>query len=261
MFDAPCVAFLTTSCPVGCSAIVASPAAEPAIIANAAERFVFIDPRCCVSRGRQYYALTLVLPEMANKQHDPVRNTDDDPRVVRTTSALGHALIALVRERDFQDITVQQILDRAGVGRTAFYAHYRNKEDVLHSSFEHLFMAFAPWLNRPSPLGPRLFPVAELLTHIADEHHLAESLRKSGQMDEFLGMCSAYASRCIEQRLPAPEAIAGVSNKLTARMLAGALMESIAWWQERRDSATPVQMDSAFHQLARGMFGRKPSGG
>lgn len=203
--------------------------------------------------GRQYYALTPLPPEMTNNPSDVVRNSEPDPRIARTTSALGQALIELVRERDFRDITVQQILDRAGVGRTAFYSHYRNKEDVLHSSFEHLFTAFEIWLDRPSS-GPRVFPVAELLTHLGDEHHLAESLRQSGQLDAFLSMCSAYAAKCIERRLPSPEAAEGVSNKLTARMLAGALMESIAWWQDRRDSATPTQMDAAFHQLVHGML-------
>ena len=209
--------------------------------------------------GRQYYALTHLVPKMANNPPDIVRDSEPDPRVARTTSALGEALIELVRERDFRDITVQQILDRAGVGRTAFYSHYRNKEDVLHSSFEHLFTAFETWLEKPSPLGPRLFPVAELLTHLGQEHHLAEGLRQSGQLDEFFSMCSAYAAQCIERRLPAHRAVAGTSHKLAARMLAGALMESIAWWQERRDSATPAQVDAAFHQLAEGLLSRKPS--
>jgi AcrR family transcriptional regulator len=196
------------------------------------------------------------VPDLSNKSSEPVRNSETDPRVARTTSALGSALIELVRERDFREITVQQILNRAGVGRTAFYAHYRNKEDVLHSSFEHLFGAFEMWLDRPSPLGQRLFPVAELLAHFGEEHHLTEALRRSGKLDEFFIMCSGHAARCIERRLPSPEAVAGVSNQLTSRMLAGALMESIAWWQDRRDMATPVQMDSAFHRLARGMFAR-----
>jgi AcrR family transcriptional regulator len=193
---------------------------------------------------------------MSNKSPDPVRNSEPDPRVARTTSALGRALIDLVRERDFREITVQEILDRAGVGRTAFYAHYRNKEDVLHSSFEHLFNAFEIWLGQPSPLGQRLFPVAELLTHLGSEHHLAEALRRSGKLDEFLDMCSGHAARCIERRLPAPEAVAGASNQLTSRMLAGALMESIMWWQDHQSSATPAQVDAAFHRLARGMFVR-----
>lgn len=57
----------------------------------------------------------------------------------RSTYALGHELIELIQERRFAAITVQDILDRAGVGRTTFYTHYRTKEDVLHSRYERVF--------------------------------------------------------------------------------------------------------------------------
>jgi AcrR family transcriptional regulator len=193
---------------------------------------------------------------MSNNPIDPVRKSvKPDPRVVRSTSALGGALIALIQERDLADITVQDILDRAGVGRATFYAHYRNKEDVLHSSFEHLFAAFDGWLDSSPPRGNRVFPVAEFLDHIGGERKLSESLRRSGQLEEFWSLCSAYAARCIEARLPAG-AGTGPSRQLFSRMLAGALMESIMWWLERPDNATPAQMDAAFHGLARGMLSR-----
>src|SRR5690606_20077435 len=78
-----------------------------------------------------------VARSMSNKTQLRVRKVAaSDPRIARTTHALGRALVDLIQEHNFDEITVQQILDRAGVGRTAFYAHYRNKEDVLHSSYE-----------------------------------------------------------------------------------------------------------------------------
>jgi AcrR family transcriptional regulator len=78
---------------------------------------------------------------------------EPDPRAARTTGALGRALVALLEERAFDAITVQDILDRAGVGRTAFYAHYRNKHDVLFSSYEGMLAAFDGLVDRPSPFG------------------------------------------------------------------------------------------------------------
>jgi len=47
-----------------------------------------------------------------------------DRRVRRTRDALGDALLKLMQEKAFETITVQQVLDRAGIGRTTFYAHY-----------------------------------------------------------------------------------------------------------------------------------------
>ena len=191
---------------------------------------------------------------MSNTSSVDVRNRPEpDPRIIRSTSALGRALIELVQERDYDSITVQSILDRAGVGRTTFYAHYRNKEDVLHSSFEHLFGAFERWLDHSTSPRWRLFPVTEFLSHLGKEQHLAESLRRAGQSDEFWNLCSGYAARCIERRLPRATATGTHSRQLVSRMLAGALMESITWWREHPGSATPLQMDNAFHEIARGI--------
>ena len=62
-----------------------------------------------------------------------------DRRILRTRDALGDALVALIREKNFAQITVQEVLDRAGVGRATFYAHYRDKEDLFMSDVEEFF--------------------------------------------------------------------------------------------------------------------------
>ncbi|MGW0357525.1 MULTISPECIES: TetR/AcrR family transcriptional regulator [Nocardia] len=57
--------------------------------------------------------------------------SDNDRRVRRTRSTLHRALIELMIERPYDRITVQDILDRADVGRSTFYAHFRSKDDLL----------------------------------------------------------------------------------------------------------------------------------
>ena len=61
-----------------------------------------------------------------------------DRRVRRTRVNLTEALIALVLDRGYEAITVQDILDRADVGRSTFYAHFRDKEALLLSCFDDL---------------------------------------------------------------------------------------------------------------------------
>ena len=180
-----------------------------------------------------------------------------DPRVERTTLALGRALIELIQERDFDDITVQSILDRAGVGRTAFYTHYRNKDDVLHSSYERLFAGLEAILEPPSRPRARLFPVAEFLTHVGDSRRLVTALRSAGQMEEMWAACAGYAARIIERRIERMGTVtSGIPRALAARMLAGALVEAIEWWLAHAGTATAAEMDAAFHELARGVLRR-----
>src|SRR5438445_130905 len=54
-----------------------------------------------------------------------------DRRILRTRDTLGDALVELMQEKAFDEITVQEVLDRAGVGRSTFYAHYRDKENLF----------------------------------------------------------------------------------------------------------------------------------
>ncbi len=55
----------------------------------------------------------------------------EDRRVQRTRQLLEQALLALLEEQDYESITVQQITDRANLGRATFYLHYRDKEQLL----------------------------------------------------------------------------------------------------------------------------------
>jgi len=54
-----------------------------------------------------------------------------DPRVVRSKEAIHEALISLMREKDYNKITITDITTRAGLARPTFYLHYETKEEVL----------------------------------------------------------------------------------------------------------------------------------
>ena len=71
-----------------------------------------------------------------------------DKRVLRTRDTLGDALMELLQEKPFDDITVQEVLDRAGVGRSTFYAHYRDKDDLFLSDVEDFFQMMSGLLTR-----------------------------------------------------------------------------------------------------------------
>ena len=190
---------------------------------------------------------------MSNKPAVRVRELrPTDPRVRRSVRALGDSLVALMHERAFDEITVQDILDRAGVGRATFYAHYRNKDDVLYSGYERMFAHFELSLNAPNAKGRRLAPVEELLTHFGDMNGFIEKLRESGKLEEIWLLGVDFVADMIERGMtPVPGTTPAVPRGLVARMLAGALMEMMRWWLGHRGTSTPGQMDETFHALAR----------
>src|SRR5215469_17127521 len=95
-----------------------------------------------------------------------------DRRVQRTIQLLHEALLALIQEKGFEALTVQDILDRANLGRATFYAHFDNKEDLLLSGFEHLRSSLREQqrraLARHTSSDHRLFAFShEIFEHVA----------------------------------------------------------------------------------------------
>ncbi len=194
------------------------------------------------------------------RDHAPEIEVDprEDPRVARSTRALAHAMAELLAEREFRVITVQHILDRAGVARATFYKHYRNKDDVLFSSYEGMFGWLEAELRKPWPHGRRLAPVTEFLLHVDESRNVLESLRASGKLDEIWELGVAFLADMIERRLASgpelderPILTPILPRALVARMLGGALMEMAKWWLEQPRPVSAQEMDREFHQLAR----------
>lgn len=79
------------------------------------------------------------------------KKTTHDRRIQRTRHLLLDALIQLIPDKGYEAITIQDIIDRANVGRSTFYSHFRDKEDLLLSGFENLRGIFEELQNQSSP--------------------------------------------------------------------------------------------------------------
>src|SRR5262245_49469875 len=71
--------------------------------------------------------------DVRNRTSGPNRSKTPDRRVQRTKTSLRNALMGLAREKPYPSIAVKEILDRANVGRSTFYTHFRDKDELLHS--------------------------------------------------------------------------------------------------------------------------------
>ncbi len=177
--------------------------------------------------------------------------TKNDRRVVRTRNALGDALVALLHERDFEQITVQDELDRAGVGRSTFYVHYRDKNDLFLSDVEDFFELCSSSLSRRSARPERLLPVQEVFTHIREMRAFYAAVVRSGKINDVEALGRGFFARTIEERLQA----AGLSmdpaqRSAKAHALAGSFFSLLNWWVDKGLKADPKEMDRLFHQMA-----------
>jgi AcrR family transcriptional regulator len=176
----------------------------------------------------------------------------EDARVRRTRDALGDALVTLMQEKPFDTITVQDVLDRAKVGRSTFYSHYSDKDDLLMSDAEEFFESVAMMLSVRGDTSDRVFPVREFFGHIIEAKTFVDALVSSGKMNDNMELARGLFARGIERRLaelPKGQGIPENERPAIAFAHAGALLALLQWWVDRGMKQTPAEMDQLFHRL------------
>lgn len=105
---------------------------------------------------------------MKKKTQKPV-----DRRIQKSKKYLSDAFIALILEKGYEAVTVQEIIDRANVGRSTFYAHFESKEQLLFS--------LLGTMNEKSKDG---IDFEMLFNHAADNFQIAKAMlgKKGGDL-------------------------------------------------------------------------------
>jgi len=191
---------------------------------------------------------------MSKNVHVPLAPSKQktDARVRRTRNALGDALIALMQEKPFDTITVQEVLDRAHVSRSTFYTHYSDKDDLLMSDAEEFFESLSMALSAHGDKSDRVFPVQEFFAHLADVQPFFKALVKSGRYQENMDLARGHFARGIERRLaelPRGKSIPPTDRPAIAFAHAGALLSLLTWWLDRGMRESPAEMDELFHRI------------
>src|SRR3954471_15544361 len=161
---------------------------------------------------------------VSGKFAEPLKK--EDRRVRRTRDRLGDALVELLVEKPFDDITVQEVLDRAGVSRSTFYAHFSDKNDLFFSDSDEFLEGMATALSRFGDKSERVAPVQELFAHIGEVRPFYNALVESGKIQDVWELGRVHFARGIEKRLgeiPRGRTIAPDRRAVIARGVAGSL--------------------------------------
>lgn len=176
-----------------------------------------------------------------------------DARIRRTQQRLGMALMELILDKPLDSVTVQQVLDRASVGRSTFYFHFRDKNDLLLSQLEMFLETMSTMLSAKKEASHRLAPVTEMFEHIAGQKKIYRALADSGRLHDFFDLAQGYFARGIEQRLKETDQQAkasGVEPAVLGVGLAGTLLSLFRWWMDTNTKIPAAKMDELFHQIA-----------
>jgi AcrR family transcriptional regulator len=171
--------------------------------------------------------------------------TVKDPRVRRTRERLRLALMSLTREKGYAALRVADLLERAEVGRATFYAHYRDKEDLLISLFLEMIDHFERIGLSEEPEA--VLPGArQLLRHFHDAKAFGRALARDDKMAVLMRACEARLRRGLEGRLPA---ICNPPPAIVAAVAAGSFTTLTNQWLAQGAVTSPDALADALEAL------------
>jgi AcrR family transcriptional regulator len=168
-----------------------------------------------------------------------------DPRIRRTRIVLRDALLALIREREFAAITVQDVTERAQINRSTFYLHYHDKDDLVRQTMEDMLAELVEHGQHIRPCDERMQrALAEWFGHVATHAELYHALLGRRGTRAYAVQMRRYLEkqlvRRLKQRAGASTSVAPVA--LLARFLASGYLGALEWWIEQRPPHSAQEM-------------------
>ena len=180
------------------------------------------------------------------------RRVRPDRRVNRTRRALKEALTDLILEKGYEGVTVQDVIDRADVGRSTFYAHFVDKDDLLMAILADLEVP-GPDTSRWKADDPAFAWTLELFRHFGSGKRLFKAVASS----QSGALARRETTRQLEElaraelsRLKAAKKLDAFKVEIVVRFLVGTFIGFMDWWMREENDHLPAELvDHDFRSL------------
>jgi AcrR family transcriptional regulator len=178
-----------------------------------------------------------------------------DRRQQRTRDAIFKALSTLLEKKRYNNITVQEIIDEANIGRSTFYAHFNTKDELLKTMCTNIFShVFSKELitEKTHDFSDENNGLETKLTHIL--HHLKDSEKnivgilscESG--DLFMGYFKGYLTEMFSNYLY--EIKVNAPADFVLNHLVGSFAETVKWWINNKMKYTPEETSRYYIEVS-----------
>ena len=180
-----------------------------------------------------------------------MKTKETDRRIQRTRKVLHESLVQLILEKGYDGVTVQDVLDHANVGRSTFYSHYKDKEDLFLSGFENLWLLFESHLNSHSSKKPNVWEMTLIVFQHAQNYtgvYKAMVGRQGGAL--MSAHLHKYLSVLIRTALkPEWQGRKQIPLEIVVHHLASSLIASLTWWVDHDLSYSAERMNAIYRLL------------
>lgn len=172
-----------------------------------------------------------------------------DRRSLRTRKMLSDSLVYTLKRKRYENISIQDILEQANVGRSTFYTHFYDKEDLLISSFEHILDSFIHPQKADNKNSAYALPSLSLFKHAQEYHSLYIALVHGGCAELVLKNAHTHLYQKVEEYLLSVKESSNIPIPILADYLVGTLINLLKWWLENYMPLKPEEMNQIYHQL------------
>jgi AcrR family transcriptional regulator len=219
--------------------------------------------------------------EIVQKEVKDMPQNHQDRRVQKTRKLLQDALIELVAEKGYELVSIQEILDTANVGRSTFYAHFQDKEQLLHSILDRLDDLFEQHKRQlldamqnsgnidNLDLTLSLSPTLNLFQFVGQNHRFFKAMLGNRGYGIFVKPVYDYVFAHVHRIFTGPirdnpvaqlhkslkmsisrEKYSSLESEIAAHYFVSALMGILVWWVEKDMPCTAEEIDNLFRELA-----------
>ena len=174
-----------------------------------------------------------------------------DRRVQRTYKILHEALVELIVEKGYEQVSVQDIIDRANIGKSTFYSHFQDKEDLFLRGFENLWFMFEEQFAEHTHETMEVWEISLIVFQHA-QHYVNVYKALVGEAGGKLMSATMhkYLSLLMHNSLKLKWAGGKtVPLDLVGQHLASSLINSLTWWVDHDLTYSAEQMNSMYRQL------------
>ena len=175
-----------------------------------------------------------------------------DRRSERSRSLITAALLDLLTERKFNEITIQEITDRANVGRATFYLHYSNKEECLVQVLTSGFDSLVAEIDQMNMGKDRDFVdvLEKIFVFTTRNRNLYTALLSDNPKANIMGDVQTYIREKMAKAIPVPKKLNPIVREAITTNLTGALIAMVLWWLREAPAFTARQMAEIFVNMS-----------
>ena len=179
-----------------------------------------------------------------------------DRRVLRTRKLLREAMMALIMEDGYDAISIQDITDKANLGRATFYLHFKDKDELLAEVMQEFLTEFVGQVPQFTQTQWRLEDTKAIikLFDFASEHYDLYRILIIGSggitaSRQLQNMIANNIKVCIQKEIDEFGAQPVIPTEFIANHYAGSLLATIYWWLDQDLPYTVEEMATMFQKV------------